>query len=326
MSNKTKRVPALEALTGGTPLVPLAQMSRRCGHRILAKCEFLNPNGSLKDRIALGMIDAAEAAGVLQPGRSTIVEATGGNTGLALAALAAVRGYGLVITISSKIGPEKIELMRDWGAEVVICPYEVPPESEDHFIRIARRIARERPHHWFIDQFSNAANVEAHYRTTAPEIWEQAGNHVDAVVCGVGTGGTLMGLARFARERGARCRFVLADPEGSILAAATRGEAGQAHGYRVEGIGGDFLPPLFDPTAVTDAFTVPDAVSFQACRRLAAEEGLFAGLSSGCVLAAASAFTADLMPAGQTVVVVLGDSGRNYSSKIAPVTERGEAA
>jgi cystathionine beta-synthase len=327
---KTIATPASETafgvLTGGTPMTPLYSISRRTGHRILGKCEFLNPGGSLKDRIALSMIEAAEAAGHLQRGKSVIVEASGGNTGLALAALSAVRGYRVVITLSSKVGPEKINLLRAWGADVVMCPSEVSPDSEDHFLATARRIACDRPNHLFLDQFSNCANVRAHYSATAPEIWHQAGPTVDAVVCGAGTGGTIMGLARYARERDSATRFVLADPAGSILAAVTRGEKQVARAYSVEGIGGDFVPPLFDPTIVTTALTVEDEAAFAACRALLREEGLFVGLSSGCSLVAAERYAATLLPLGQTIVVILADSGRNYMSKLAPASAQPRGA
>jgi cystathionine beta-synthase len=307
---------AFHAAVGGTPLVELPSLSSATGHRIFGKCEFLNPNGSVKDRIAVAMIDAAERQGILVPGQSTIVEATAGNTGAALAAVGAARGYCLVVTMSSKMGQDKIALMRAWGAEVVVCPYDVSPTSPDSFINTACRIARERPQHVYIDQFNNPANLDAHYRGTGPEIWRDLDGRIDVLIAGAGTGGTLMGIARFLRSQRLATRIVLADPAGSILAGHVNGERGESHGYLMEGIGGDFVPPLFDASLIDEAITVPDLAAVEMCLRLQEGEGLFVGGSAGCAAAAALTYCQNLEPRGQTVVIMLPDSGRNYLTNI----------
>jgi cystathionine beta-synthase len=306
----------LSRLTGNTPLIELESLSHRCGHRILGKCEFLNPNGSVKDRIALAMIKAAEKRGSLIPGKSTIVEATAGNTGIALAALGAARNYKVVVTVSSKMSAEKIALMKGWGAEVVVCPYGVPRDARENYIRTAQILAADQADHYFLDQFSNLANLASHYANTAPEIWRQAQSNVDAVVAGVGTGGTLMGIARYARSLGCATRIVLADPVGSVLAAAVHGRSVEPGKYRIEGIGDDFLPPLFDPTIVTDALSITDDEAISECLALRRAEGLLVGTSSGCAIAAALTFAESLGPERRTIVVVLPDTGRNYLSSV----------
>ncbi len=306
---------ASEDLIGSTPLIHLHRLSAMTGHRVLGKCEFLNPNGSVKDRIALAMIDAAEAVGRIRRGVSTIVEATGGNTGIALATVAVTRGYRMLTTLTSKMSTEKVALLRALGAEVEICPYEASPDSPEQFINRARIIAAQRPDHYFVDQFANPANPAAHFRTTAPEIWRQAGAPPDAIVAGAGTGGTLMGLAQYARQQGSRTRIVLADPHGSVLADAVRGAPLRPLPYRVEGIGGDFVPPLLDISMLDAAVTVPDDDTDAACRWMLANEGLFVGGSSGCAVAAAMKFCAGLDDLPRTIVVMLADSGRNYLGK-----------
>jgi cystathionine beta-synthase len=302
--------PGYDALTGQTPLVPLPRLSERTGRQIFAKCEFLNPTGSIKDRTALEMIRAAERNGRIVPGKSIIVEATGGNTGLALAALAAFRRYGLIVTMSSKMSKAKVDALTALGATVVICPYEVPPDSPENFLAVARRLADEHPDRFFIDQFSNKANIQAH-RLTAAEIWRDR-TTVDAVIAGAGTGGTIMGIAQYVREQQHHCSVVLADPVGSVLASAVRGEQQSPRPYRVEGIGGDSIPPLFDPALVDHAVSVPDDASFAECQWLRENEGLWLGGSSGCVVAAAVEF-AQVAPARvKTIVLLFADSGRNY--------------
>ena len=303
-------------LVGRTPLVRLRSLDRLHPHRLWGKCEFLNPGGSVKDRIAGHILGRAEQAGLLVPGSSTLVEATAGNTGVALAMAAAGRGYRLIVTMSSKMGPEKVALMKAWGADVVICPYEVPPDSPDSFIATAQAIAAERPGSYYVDQFNNPWNREAHEWTTGPELLRQLSRGVAAVIAGAGTGGTLMGIARSFAAAGSRARIVLADPEGSVLAEWFRGNPAQASRYLVEGIGGDFVPGLLERDLITDAVTIPDAEAVEMCRRLRRDEGLFVGGSSGCAVAAAVRFAAELPGAGRDIVALLPDSGNRYVSTI----------
>ena len=285
----------------------LARVAAGVPFTLLGKVEMLNPGGSVKDRIALAMIDAAEAAGALPPG-ATIVEATAGNTGVGLAMVAAVRGYRCVFVMPEKMSRDKEALLRAYGARVVRVP-NAPPESPDNFQSVARRLAAENG--WFLpDQFSNTANPDIHYRTTGPEIWADSGGRIDAFVAGVGTGGTLSGAGRYLKERSPTLRVVLADPEGSALGG---GEPGP---YLLEGIGGNAPPANFDTSLVDEAITVSDREAFALCRRLAREEGLLVGGAAGCAVAAALRWGNRPENAGNTVVALLPDTGRNYLSKI----------
>ncbi|MFA5844173.1 MAG: pyridoxal-phosphate dependent enzyme [Coriobacteriia bacterium] len=296
----------LEAF-GRTPLVELPGISAGLGVTILGKLECLNPGGSSKDRIALAMVLEAEASGVLKPG-GTIIEATAGNTGVGLAMVAAVRGYRCLFVIPDKMSPDKAALLRSYGAEVVITATDVPPDSPENYNRLADRLAHEIAGAWRPDQFGNAANPTAHYETTGPEIWEDAGGRIDVFVAGVGTGGTVSGVGRYLKERDPSVKVIVADPEGSILSGGTPGS------WKVEGIGEDFIPKTFDADIVDGYVRVSDAESFAAARRLAREEGILVGGSSGTALHAALTVARDL-PRGATVVVLLPDTGRNYLSK-----------
>jgi cystathionine beta-synthase len=302
-------------LVGSTPLVELTAVGRGLPHRLLAKCEFLNPTGSVKDRIGRYIVARAEEAGLLVPGVSTLVEATAGNTGVGLAAAGAGR-YRVIVTMSSKMGPEKEAMMRAWGAEVVRCPYEVPPSSPDAFINTARRIASEIPHGYYVDQFANPWNREAHETTTGPEILGQARGRLAAFVAGAGTGGTIMGVARTLRAAGCAAKIVLADPEGSILADRARGGSLPGRGYLIEGIGGDFVPALLDLDLVDAAYTVSDTDSIRMCLRLQREEGLWVGGSSGCAVVAATRLAEQLPGPRSDIVVMLADGGSRYTSTI----------
>ncbi|WP_330334615.1 cysteine synthase family protein [Streptomyces sp. NBC_00536] len=306
---------AAARMVGRTPLVELAAIGAGLPHRILAKCEFLNPAGSVKDRIGHHIIRRAEEEHLLLPGKSTLVEATAGNTGVALACAAAGR-YRVIVTMSSKMGPDKEAMMRAWGAEVVRCPYDVPPESAESFINTARRIAEETPHSYYVDQFANPWNREAHELTTGPEILEQTGGEVAAFVAGAGTGGTITGVARALTAAGSPARVVLADPAGSILADRLRGGHEPGHGYAIEGIGGDFVPDLLDLGLVDDACEVSDAESVAMCLRLQTEEGLWVGGSSGTAVAAALRLAVTLPGPRSNIVVMLPDGGSRYSSTL----------
>lgn len=298
---------------GSTPLLDLARLARHCGlpagTRLLAKAEHLNPGGSAKDRLAVALVEAAEARG-LRPG-GTLVEATSGNTGIALAQVAAVRGYRLHVVSSQKVSDEKIRILRALGATVHRTP-SVAHGHPDHYQSVAARLARELPDAFLLGQFGSPANTAAHERWTGPELLEQAqaaAGRLDAFVAGVGTGGTLSGVARCLRRASPATRIVLADPQGSVLAAG-----GEACPYLVEGIGDDAVPPLYESGLVDEAVTVPDRDSFRFALLAARLEGLLVGGSSGSHLAAAVE-VARRLPAGAVVATVLPDTGRNYLSK-----------
>jgi len=268
----------------------------------------LNPGGSSKDRIGLKMVEAAEQTGQLRPG-GTLIEATAGNTGVGLALVAAVKGYRCIFVMPDKMSEEKRALLRAYGAEVVITPTSVPPDSPESYNGVADRLAREIPGAFRPQQFANPLNPEAHYQTTGPEIWRDAEGHVDVLVAGMGTGGTISGTGRYLKEQNPKLTVVGADPEGSVLS----GDA--PHGYLVEGIGEDFVPRIFNRQVIDEMVRVSDAESFAMARRLAREEGLLVGGSAGTATAAAVKYAQRLTP-GQTIVVILPDTGRNYLTKV----------
>lgn len=296
------------AAVGDTPLVRLSRIDADLPSTILAKLEFMNPGGSHKDRIAIAMIDEAERIGELRPG-GTIIEATAGNTGVGLAMVAAVRGYRCVFAVPDKMSAEKVALLRAYGAEVVMTPTDVAPDSPESYDGVAERLVREIPGAWRPRQFSNPTNPATHYAITGPELWRQTDGRIDAYVAGVGTGGSLSGVARYLKEQNPALKVVGADPVGSILSG---GEAGS---WKVEGIGEDFFPATYDASVVDTWVKATDAESFAAARRLAREEGILAGGSAGTALHAAIQ-TARRMPEGSVIVVLLPDTGRNYLSKL----------
>jgi cystathionine beta-synthase len=300
-------LPSILDAVGRTPLVRLNRVTDGLPVTLLAKPEFLNPGGSSKDRIGLAMIQEAERQGLLRPG-GTIVEATAGNTGVALALVAAVKGYRCIFVLPDKMSEDKVNLLKAYGAEIVITPTSVPPDSPESYNGVADRLSREIPGAFRPNQFGNLTNPEAHYRTTGPEIWADTDGRVDVLVAGMGTGGTISGAGRYLKERNPAITVVGADPEGSILSGDS------PHSYLVEGIGEDFIPVTFDRQAVDDFVRVGDAEAFQMARRLAREEGLLAGGSSGTAVAAAVRY-ARRLPPGKVVVVVLPDTGRNYLTK-----------
>jgi cystathionine beta-synthase len=292
---------------GETPLVRLNKISRGLRPTVLAKLEMLNPGGSVKDRIGLRMIEAAERAGLLKPG-GTIVEPTSGNTGHGLAIAAAIRGYKCIFVMPDKMSQEKISLLRAYGAEVVITPTAVAPDSPESYYRVADRLTEEIPGAFQPNQYFNEDNPAAHEATTGPEIWRQTDGRITAFIAGVGTGGTITGVARFLKKQNPDILVVGADPEGSIF-------SGDVHPYLTEGIGEDFWPRTFDPSTVDRYVRVTDRDAFRMARRITREEGILVGGSSGTAVVAAVEVARELGP-DDVVVVILPDTGRNYLSKL----------
>jgi cystathionine beta-synthase len=293
---------------GRTPLVRLRRLTEGIQATVAVKVESANPGGSVKDRVAVAMISEAERRGWLRPG-GTIIEATAGNTGVGLAMVAAVRGYRCIFVLPDKMSSEKILLLKAYGAEVVVTPTNVAPDAPESYNGVADRLAREIPGAWRPNQFTNLSNPEIHYRTTGPEIWEQTEGRITAFVAGVGTGGTVSGVARYLKECNPEVRIIGADPEGSVLSG------GSPRPWKVEGIGEDFVPRTFNSQLVDEWIRVSDAESFHTARALARREGMLLGGSTGTIVAAALRYARRLT--GEHLVVALGcDTGRNYLSKL----------
>src|SRR5438552_9272884 len=296
--------PTVLELVGNTPIVRLDSISRDVKPRLLAKLDYLNPGGSVKDRIGLAMIEQAEAEGKLKPG-GTIVEPTSGNTGVGLAIAAASKGYRCIFVMPDKMSQEKIAMLRAYGADVVITPTAVEHDSPESYYSVSSRLAEEIPGGFKPDQYSNMANPEAHYQTTGPEIWEQTGGEVDAIVISVGTGGTISGVGRYFKEHEPDVLIVGADPEGSVFTAK---DDKDAHPYLVEGIGKDTWPKTMDPDVVDEWVRVSDRHSFLTARRLSREEGLLVGGSGGTTVWAALEVARRFGPEA-TVLTLIPDSG-----------------
>jgi cystathionine beta-synthase len=294
---------------GDTPLVRLSRVEPGLRSQLVAKVEVVNPGGSIKDRVAVAMVEAAERDGHLRPG-GTIVEPTSGNTGTGLAIAARLKGYRVIAVMPDKMSKEKIDLLRAYGAEVVVCPANVEPESPESYYRVADRLTEEIPGAFQPNQYANPANPEAHYHSTGPEIWRQTAGRITHLVVGVGTGGTITGCARYLRERNRDLVVVGADPAGSIYSSD------EVKPYLIEGVGEDFWPQTFDRTVVDRYVTVADRDAFLMARKLARSEGLLLGGSGGMAVHAALAVARGLDDPSALVVVVLPDGGRSYLSKI----------
>lgn len=304
----------LEAI-GHTPLIKLNRVMGDCRAQVYAKCDYLNPGGSVKDRIGIAMIDEAERKGLLKPG-GTIVEGTSGNTGMGLALVAAVRGYKAVFTMSDKQSKEKADALKALGAEVIVCPTAVPPDDPRSYHSVVDKLSREIPNAHHPNQYKNPANPAVHYRTTGPEIWEETEGKITHFVCGMGTGGTITGVSRFLKETNPDIRIIGVDPAGSLLYDFFHtGKVGKAETYKVEGVGEDFFPTTLDFSLIDDVVRVTDKESFLCARRLARLEGIFAGGSGGLALAGALK-VASTLAEKDYVVVFIPDSGSRYLSKI----------
>jgi cystathionine beta-synthase len=310
--------PDVVAAIGNTPLIRLSRIHPP--GNLVAKIEYMNPGGSVKERIAVAMVDAAERQGLLRPG-GTIIEPTSGNTGVGLALIGAVRGYRVICTVPDKVSKEKQDLLRAYGVEVIVTPTDLLPEHPDSYYGVARRLTEEIDGAFHPDQYSNPANPQAHYDTTGPEIWRQTEGEVDVLAVGVGTGGTISGAGHYLKAQKPGLRVVGVDPEGSIFTANSRGDV---HQYSVEGVGEDFYPETVDLDLIDRWIKVNDADSFAMTRRLAREEGILVGGS--CGMAAHGALIVADEDHDALVVVILPDSGRGYLSKIFNddwMTERG---
>lgn len=301
---------------GWTPLIRLQRVTDGVRTPVYGKAEFMNPGGSVKDRIGPAIIDAAEREGRLRPG-GTVVEGTSGNTGVGLALAAAIKGYRCIFTIPDKMSQEKVRLLKAFGAEVIVTPTAVPPDHPDNYVQTAKRIAEELPNAILANQFYNAANPEAHYRTTGPEIWDQSGGRVTHFVSAAGTGGTITGVGRYLKEQNSRVRIVGGDPVGSIIRGyAETGVKGEGAPYKVEGIGQDKIPGTLDLGVVDEWRSVDDRSAFALARRLTREEGLFVGGSSGLIAHVALEVAREINDPDACVVFLLCDTGERYLSKL----------
>ena len=313
ISKKGKITENILDLIGNTPMLKLSKLTHNFECTILAKLEFFNLGGSIKDRIGVSMVEAAEEKGLIKPGY-TIVEPTSGNTGIGLAVAAIAKGYKMIFTLPDKMSKEKIDLLKAFGAKVIITPTAVPPDHPANYVKVAERIAKETSNAFMPNQYFTASNPEAHYRTTGPEIWEQTEGKIDVLVATIGTGGTISGIGRYLKQKNPNIRVVGVDPEGSMYHHQFYGTKGDIHPYKVEGIGEDFLPSTLNLKIIDEIITVTDKDAFLTARELAQKEGVFAGGSSGAAVFAALQIARKLKD--KIIVVILPDTGRNYLTKI----------
>ncbi len=301
-------------LIGNTPVVRLKKLPDPCGAQVLVKVESFNPGGSVKDRIALTMVEDAEERGLLKPG-GTIIEGTSGNTGLGLAMVSAVKGYKCIIVVTDKQSREKVGLLKAFGANVVIAPATAPPDSPEYVLNRARRLSEETPNSIMADQFINPVNPETHYKTTGPELWRQCGGKIDAIVAGMGTGGTITGIAKYLKEKNPDIRVIGADPYGSVLKTfKDTGELIEAKPYLVEGIGEDIIPETLNLDIVDEIVNVHCKDSLRISRRLTREEGILSGGSAGTLVFVALEYAKTLSPE-KVVATLVPDTGERYLSK-----------
>ncbi len=303
-------------LIGWTPLIRLNQVTAGIRTPVYGKAEFFNPGGSVKDRIGLAIIEAAERDGSLKPG-GVIVEGTSGNTGVGLAIAAALKGYRCIFTMPDKMSSEKVRLLKAFGAEVIITPTAVPPDHPDNYVMKAKSITKQTPNAILANQFYNAANPEAHYRSTGPELWEQTEGRITHLVGGAGTGGTLSGAGRYLKEQNPAIKIIVGEPEGSIYAEYAKTHTkGTGHPYKVEGIGGDKIPDTLQYEYLDEFRSVSDREAFQMARRLTREEALFVGGSTGLIVSVALDIARTVDDPEACVVAILCDTGERYLSKV----------